>query len=47
MQTKDTLSAELTGLDFKHIKELERNVIEGTYHTGKGSVVQLIAVKSA
>lgn len=47
MQTKDTLSAELAGLDFKRIKELERDVIEGIYHTGKGSVVQLIAVKRA
>jgi SAM-dependent methyltransferase len=45
MQSKESLSLELAGLKFKHLIELERNVIEGVYHTGIGSVVQAIAVK--
>jgi len=45
MQTKESLSLELAGLKFKHLVELEREVIEGTYHTGLGSVVQAIASK--
>lgn len=43
MQTKETLSLELAGLKFRHLVELERNVIEGIYHTGVGAVVQAIA----
>lgn len=45
MQTKETVSLELAGLKFEHLVELERDVIEGTYHTGIGSVVQAIARK--
>lgn len=45
MQTKQSLSTELAGLEFKHLVELEREVVEGIYHTGLGSVVQLIARK--
>lgn len=45
MQSKESLSLELAGLEFKHLIELERNVIEGMYHTGLGSVVQAIATK--
>jgi SAM-dependent methyltransferase len=45
MQSAKTLSLELAGLKFKHLVELERDVIEGTYHTGIGSVVQAIATK--
>jgi SAM-dependent methyltransferase len=43
--TLDALHEELNGLIFKHAVELEREVIEGRYHTGKGAVVQLVAVK--
>ena len=39
------LKEELDGLVFKHAVELRRDVIEGSYHTGTGAVVQLIAVK--
>ena len=46
MQSEKTLSLELAGLKFKHLIELERSVIEGTYHTGVGAVVQAIATKS-
>jgi SAM-dependent methyltransferase len=45
MQSKESLGLELAGLKFKHLIELERNVIEGLYHTGIGAVVQAIASK--
>lgn len=47
MQSKASLSFELAGLKFKHLIELEREVIEGLYHTGVGAVVQAIAAKEA
>ncbi|ARU55609.1 methyltransferase type 11 [Oleiphilus messinensis] len=47
MQTKDSLIRELKGLNFEHLQELEREIIEGQYHTGTGSVVQAIAKKTA
>ncbi len=39
------LQQELRGLDFLHAVELEREVVEGLLHTGKGAVVQLLAIK--
>jgi SAM-dependent methyltransferase len=45
MQSKESLRLELANLKFKHLTELEREVIEGVYHTGIGSVVQAIATK--
>jgi SAM-dependent methyltransferase len=45
MQTKESLTRELSGLKFKYLKELEREVVEGIYHTGLGAVVQAIATK--
>ena len=45
MQSKESLSLELANLKFKHLIELEREVIEGSYHTGTGAVVQAIASK--
>ena len=45
MQSEESLRRELAGLKFKHLVELERDVIEGVYHTGIGSVVQAIATK--
>ena len=47
MQTKESLTLELPGLKFRHLVELERDVIEGIYHTGVGAVVQAIASKEA
>lgn len=41
-----TLKDELSGLEFVHGKELIRDVIEGINHTGKGSVVQVLARKN-
>ncbi len=45
MQSKQTLTSELSKLHFKHLLEVERNVVEGLYHTGIGAVVQAIATK--
>jgi len=47
MQTRESLRLELPGLKFKHLVELERDVIEGIYHTGIGAVVQAIATKES
>lgn len=43
--TLDALRTELAGLEFDHAVELEREVVEGSGHTGIGSVVQVIAHK--
>jgi 2-polyprenyl-3-methyl-5-hydroxy-6-metoxy-1,4-benzoquinol methylase len=45
MTSKESLILELAGLKFIHLIELERNVVEGIYHTGLGAVVQAIASK--
>jgi SAM-dependent methyltransferase len=45
MTTRQSLILELAGLRFKHLIELERDVVEGIYHTGRGAVVQAIAAK--
>ena len=39
------LAAELAGLEFVHARELEREVREGSYHTGVASVVQLVGLR--
>jgi len=39
------LRQELRGLHFIHAVEQEREVIEGSLHTGRGAVVQVLAVK--
>lgn len=45
MTSKESLIIELDDLKFIHLVELERNVVEGVYHTGLGAVVQAIAAK--
>jgi SAM-dependent methyltransferase len=45
LMTLDKLRTELEGLQFIHARELERDVIEGKFHTGRGAVVQVVAVK--
>ncbi len=45
MMTLASLQQELKGLDFTHAKELERDVLEGKLHVGRGAVVQVVAVK--
>jgi SAM-dependent methyltransferase len=42
----ESLETELEGLEFIHAEELVRDVVEGTFHTGKGSVVQVLARKA-
>lgn len=46
MQTEGSLRAELPTLHFEHLLEVERDVIEGSFHKGLGAVVQAIARKS-
>ena len=46
MQSKHSLKHELAGVHFKYLTELERNISEGMFHTGIGSVVQAIAIKT-
>ena len=41
----DELKRELAGLDFIHAQELEREVLEGSGHTGLAAVVQVLGVK--
>ena len=41
----DSLRKELAGLELVHAEELERDVHEGRYHFGRGSVVQIVGIK--
>lgn len=41
-----TLKEELAGLDFLHAEEVERDIREGSKHTGRGSVVQVLVRKA-
>jgi len=43
LMTLAGLREELSGLEFQIARELERDVIEGTGHTGRGAVVQVLA----
>ncbi|SNB46741.1 cyclopropane-fatty-acyl-phospholipid synthase family protein [Geobacter sp. DSM 9736] len=45
MMTLADLKEELAELQFEHGTELEREVVEGTLHTGRGAVVQVLARK--
>ena len=45
MMTLESLEEELKGLNFDYGVELDRDVVEGKFHTGKGAVVQIIGVK--
>lgn len=46
LMTHADLKRELSGLQFVHAVETEREVREGTYHTGPSSVVQVIGIKT-
>lgn len=46
LMTTAQLREELAGLEFEIIRELERDVIEGGGHTGRGAVVQVLARRS-
>ena len=43
MPTAELLRLELAGLVFDSIEEVERDVVEGSLHTGKAHVVQVVA----
>ncbi len=45
MTTAAELAVELEGLQLVHCMELEREVVEGAFHTGMAAVVQVIGVK--
>jgi len=45
MTSRESLLTDLEGLQFLHLEKVEREVIEGKYHTGLASVVQAIARK--
>ena len=45
MMTEEVLRSELGGLHFDLLNSSVRTVIEGTGHTGRGAVVQLVALK--
>jgi 2-polyprenyl-3-methyl-5-hydroxy-6-metoxy-1,4-benzoquinol methylase len=45
LMSAESLSQEFAALEIIHLKELERNVVEGSGHTGLAAVVQLIARK--
>jgi SAM-dependent methyltransferase len=47
LPTLDLLRRELAGLDFLHAQELERDILEGDGHTGRGAVVQVVARRPA
>lgn len=41
----EDLHDELNGLEYEHSAELERDVLEGKFHTGRAAVVQVVAFK--
>lgn len=43
--TLSQLRSELASLEFEQAQELERDVVEGKFHTGRGAVVQVVARK--
>ena len=46
LMSLDDLKRELAGLEFIHAVQIEREVREGSGHTGLASVVQVLALKS-
>lgn len=47
MMSQAQLLDELNGLHFLLLHEVQRDVVEGTHHTGAGEVVQVIAIKES
>lgn len=45
LMTADALRGELQGLEFPVLRETERDISEGTGHTGIGAVVQVLGIK--
>jgi SAM-dependent methyltransferase len=46
LMTLDQLRVDLAGLAFEVAHEIERDVVEGRYHTGRAAVIQLLARKA-
>jgi SAM-dependent methyltransferase len=47
MMSAAILTQELQGLEFKQLREIDRDIYEGEYHHGIGAVVQAIAIKAS
>ncbi|MEI6291488.1 MAG: class I SAM-dependent methyltransferase [Chloroflexota bacterium] len=45
LMTLEGLRIELDGLKLEHAVELDRSVLEGTFHTGQAAVVQITGIK--
>lgn len=45
MMSIKLLKDELSDLNFSLAEEIERDVVEGSFHTGRGAVVRVIAEK--
>ncbi len=45
LMTADKLRKELSGIDFEMLHEIERDVVEGTLHTGHAAVLQAVALR--
>lgn len=45
LMTAEVLREELDGLTFEVLREVERDVVEGKYHTGRAAVVQVLGRK--
>ena len=46
MISADILARELPCLEFTHLEEMDREIIEGTHHFGMGAVVQAVGIKT-
>ncbi len=46
MLTEEIVTAAFSELEITHLESVERDVIEGSGHTGKAAVLQLIAIKT-
>lgn len=47
LMSSAALAVELADLDLVHSVELERDVVEGSFHTGRAAVVQVVGIKPA
>ncbi len=45
MHTGEALAQDFAALDIRHLAEVDREIVEGSGHTGTGSVIQMIAIK--
>jgi hypothetical protein len=47
LMTAEALRAELAGLELEVCREVEREVVEGRFHTGRAAVVQVLGRRPA